>query len=326
MKHLLLSTLLSMGCLTSFSQNVNELNKQDVENAMKIKTVESKPDSNRKWKVGANFNLNFTNTGLVNWQGGGQDALTITGIFQGFANYSSGSNNWSNLLEMGYGITRLGGNNGSDVKIRKSEDRFVFTSKFTKSLNENWGMAALYDFRSQFDKGYKYDVKSTDAEGKEIVKDEFISDILSPAFSVASIGFEYKNGDKFYAMLSPATSKITIVNDKYLSDLGAYGVKPGNKIRSEYGAYLNSMYKTKIMENISFQSNLNLFMNYKTPKLIDVFWDNALFMTVNKYIQASFNTNLIYDDDIKILQRDGRVGPRIQFKHVLAIGLIMKLK
>jgi hypothetical protein len=48
-------------------------------------------------------------------------------------------------------------------------------------------------------------------------------------------------------------------------------------------------------------------------------------MSVNKYIQASFNTNLIYDDDIKILDSDGSVGPRIQFKHVLAVGLVVKL-
>jgi hypothetical protein len=66
-------------------------------------------------------------------------------------------------------------------------------------------------------------------------------------------------------------------------------------------------------------------MNYKTPRLIDVFWDNSILMSVNKYIQASFNTNLIYDDDIKILDSDGSVGPRIQFKHVLAVGLVVKL-
>jgi hypothetical protein len=306
------------------AQNVNELNKADVENALKVKLADVKPDSAKNWKFGGAFNANFSNTGLINWQGGGQDALTITGLFTGYANYVNGSNRWSNLLEMGYGITRLGGN-GSPVKIRKSEDRLVFTSKYTRSLNKSWGFAGLVDFRSQFDKGFKYDVAGKTTDGRDTISDEFISNILSPAFAVASIGFEYKKGDMFYAMVSPLTSKVTIVNDKSLSAVGAYGVTPGDKMRAEFGAYFNSAFKYKVMKNITYQTNVNLFMNYKTPRLIDVFWDNSILMSVNKYIQASFNTNLIYDDDIKILDSDGSVGPRIQFKHVLAVGLVVKL-
>jgi len=310
------------------AQNVNELNKSDVENALKVKTVETPPDSLKRWKSGGTVGANFTNTGLVNWQGGGQDALTLTGIFSGFLNYADGSNRWNNLLEMGYGITRLGGGqDGSSAKIRKSEDRLIFTSKYTRSLNKHWGFAGLLDFRSQFDKGFKYDVKGKKADGiTDTITDEFISNFLSPAFLVTSLGFEYKKGEMFYAMISPLTSKVTIVNDKGLSAAGAYGVTPGHRTRSEFGAYVNSAFKCKLMDNISYQTNVNLFMNYKTPRLIDVFWDNSILMSVNKLVQVSFNTNLIYDDDIKILQKDGSAGPRVQFKHVLAVGLTYKLK
>jgi hypothetical protein len=310
-----------------FAQNPNELSKSDVENAMKVKVADVAPDSAKKWKVGGTVGANFTNTGLVNWQGGGQDALTLTGIFSGYANYVSGNNRWSNLLEMGYGITRLGGGqDGSAAKIRKSEDRFIYTTKYTRVLNKHWGLTALGDFRTQFDKGFKYDVASKTAEGRDTVTDNLISRFLAPAFAVASLGFEYKNGEMLYAMVSPVTSKVTIVNDKVLSDAGAYGVTAGKKIRSEFGAYFNSAFKYKLMENITYQTNLNLFMNYKTPRLIDVFWDNSILMSVNKLVQVSFNTNLIYDDDIKIAKPDGSAGPRIQFKHVLAVGLTYKLK
>jgi len=315
-----------MAACNAFGQNLNEMNKADVENAMKVKVAEVKPDSLKNWKTGASINTNFTNTGLVNWQGGGQNALTLTGIFTAYANYVKGSDQWSNLLEMGYGITRLGGD-GSPVKLRKSEDRFIFTTKYTRSINKHWGFAGLGDFRTQFDKGFKYDVQGKAADGvTDTITDEFISTLLAPAFAVGSIGFEYKSGDMFYAMVSPVTSKVTIVNDKTLSDAGAYGVTAGKKIRSEFGAYFNSAFKYKLMENISYQTNLNLFMNYKTPQLIDIFWDNSILMTVNKLIQVSINTNLIYDDDIKILDKDGNTGPRVQFKHVLAVGLVYKLK
>lgn len=326
MKRLLvLLPLLAAGTL--FAQNPNEVNRTDVENALKVKTAEVMPDSAKVWKTSGTFGVNFTNTSLYNWQGGGQDAFTVTGLFNGFANYRKGKNQWSNLLEMGYGITRLGGN-GAPVKIRKSEDRFVFTSKYTRAVTKRVGFAGLVDFRTQFDLGFKYDVAGKSADGlRDSLRDEKISNLLSPGFLVASAGIEVKEGDMFYALISPVTSKVTIVNDRSLSEAGAFGVGKGDWIRSEFGAYINSAFKYKIMENIAYQTNLNLFMNYKTPGLIDIFWDNTLNMTVNKMIQATFSTNLIYDDDIKIPRRDGTPGgPRIQFKHVLAVGLTFKLK
>lgn len=327
MKNLLPAAGFLLVALNVFGQNVNEVNKSDVDNLKASLTKVEAPDSLSNWKWGSILNVNFTNTGLVNWQGGGQDALTLTGIYNGFATYRNGNNEWASRLEMGYGITRLGGGSTAST-LRKSEDRFIFSTKYSRMMNPNLGFAAMLDFRTQFDKGYKYDVDVKDPEGNVIGKEDvFISNLLAPAFSVASLGFEYKNGDMFYIMASPLTSKITIVNDDDLSAAGAYGVEAGKKMRSEFGAYINTAFKYKLMENVQYTSNLNLFMNYKTPRLIDVFWDNNLVFTINKYIQSSFNTNLIYDDDIKILNADGITSsPKIQFKHVLSVGLIVKLK
>ncbi|HRH36210.1 MAG TPA: DUF3078 domain-containing protein [Catalimonadaceae bacterium] len=327
-KAILTGVFLASGLFT-FGQNINEVNKADVDNLKKSVEGVEKPDSTSNWKVGSVFNANFTNTGLVNWQGGGQDALTLTGIYTGFATYKNGNNEWASRLEMGYGITRLGGGSGGTSPVlRKSEDRLIFSTKYARFISPNLGFAALVDFRSQFDKGYKYDVDVKDSEGNVIGKEDlYISNWLAPAFSVASLGFEYKNGDMFYVMASPLTSKITIVNDDVLSAAGAYGVEPGKKMRSEFGAYINSSFKYKLMDNVQYSTNLNLFMNYRTPKLIDIFWDNNISFTINKYLQSSFTTNLIYDDDVKILNSDGVTSsPKIQFKHVLSVGLILKLK
>jgi hypothetical protein len=123
------------------------------------------------------------------------------------------------------------------------------------------------------------------------------------------------------------TAKTTIVMDKELSAAGAYGVEKGKNIRYQLGMFLNASAKLKLMENVAWQSNLYLFDDYKTFDRIDIFWDNAVLLTVNKFLQASFNTNLIYDDDIRIPKDNGILGgPKIQFKHVLAVGLVVKLK
>jgi hypothetical protein len=87
------------------------------------------------------------------------------------------------------------------------------------------------------------------------------------------------------------------------------------------------------MENITFQTNLDLFSNYlHNPENIDVNWETLLSMKVNTFISATVSTHLIYDDDIKIAIDDNDNGiitsnethPRLQFKEVLAIGLAYK--
>lgn len=303
-----------------------EISRKEVEEkAVKTKIIDEKPDSLKEWKTGAVLNSNLTNTGLVNWQGGGQAALTITGIFSGYANYSSGKNKWNNLLEMGYGITRLG--QDGEAQLRKSEDRLVITSKYSRELSKSMGFAALLDFRSQFDKGFKYDVKAKTADGRDTLVNERISDFLSPAYSLFSLGIDYRKDSRLYMLFSPLTAKTTIVMDKELSAAGAYGVEENKNLRYQVGMFLNVGSNLKLMENVSWQSSLYLFGDYKTPDRIDIFWDNAVLLTVNKFLQASFNTNLIYDDDIKIPRADGTPGgPAVQFKHVLALGLVLKLK
>ena len=321
-----LATFLLFSGLAFAQSPPADISRKEVEEkALKTKLVNEKPDSLKNWKTGATLNGNLTNTGLVNWQGGGQAALTVTGIFSGFANYISGKNSWNTLLELGYGITRLG--QDGEAQLRKSEDRLVITSKYSRDLGHSMGFAALLDFRSQFDKGFKYDVKLKTADGRDSLTKERISDFLSPAYSLTSIGLDYTKDERFYVLFSPLTAKTTIVMDKELSAVGAYGVEKGKNLRYQVGMFLNVNSKLKLMENVAWQSNLYLFDDYKTLDRVDIFWDNAVLLTVNKFLQASFNTNLIYDDDIRIPRDNGTLGgPKIQFKHVLALGLVLKLK
>lgn len=42
---------------------------------------------------------------------------------------------------------------------------------------------------------------------------------------------------------------------------------------------------------------------------------------INKWFSTTLTTNLVYDDDVKIAQKDGTKGPRVQFKEILGVGL-----
>lgn len=68
-------------------------------------------------------------------------------------------------------------------------------------------------------------------------------------------------------------------------------------------------------------SRLGLFSDYlHKPQNIDVKWDTQLTMKINKWFAANLNLNMIYDDDVMILQKDGHKGPRLQVKEVLGVG------
>ena len=86
------------------------------------------------------------------------------------------------------------------------------------------------------------------------------------------------------------------------------------------------------MTNVSLASNLDLFSNYlKDPQFVDVNWEVLILMKINKFLTASFNTQLIYDHDIKIGKDTSGNGelddfsPRIQFKELVGIGLTFKI-
>jgi len=120
-----------------------------------------------------------------------------------------------------------------------------------------------------------------------------------------ALGLDYKPNAYFSAFLAPLTTKFTFVVDDDLSAVGAFGVTPGEKFRSEIGGYLRAIYtksdfQNEFMKNVAFTTKIDLFSNYaNNPQNIDVSWETMIAMKVNKFISVNFNTHLLFDDDIK---------------------------
>jgi len=135
-------------------------------------------------------------------------------------------------------------------------------------------------------------------------------------------GMEYKPVSYFSLSLLPLSGRLTIVNDTALSNLGAFGVDPGKKLRQEFGASLKATFEKDIFTNVSLKTKLELFTNYlKQPQNIDVNWEALLILKVNKLISTYVGFQTIYDHDVKITDKDGKTGPRTQFKQTFGIGL-----
>jgi hypothetical protein len=296
--------------------------------------VDTKRNFNNKdsgWIKGGFINSNFTNVGLSNWAAGGQSSVSLSLIGNGFIRYTDHQNSWEMFIDAAWGTLRNGRANlpdGSPNRFFKNEDRCIILSKYGRRLNTTIHFSSLFELKSQFFPGY---LPFNQASGNRGLH---ISNFMTPAFGLASVGFDYKPTSFFSLYLSPITGKFTFVSEQRIADLGSFGVSPaqrdtndnpipgtGQRFRSEMGTYVNLMFNRTIMENVNLRTRLDLFTNFKTPKLTDINWEILLNFKVNKYISANINTHLIYDDDIDIFPETPIRQPRIQFKHVLGIGL-----
>ena len=279
------------------------------------------------WKRSGIIGLNFTQVNLSNWSAGGENSISGMAMFKYAANYNDGKNTWDNMIDLAYGLNQ----NGDDSPI-KSEDKIDLSSKYGRYAFRHWYYTGLLGFKSQFTAGYNYPNDSTE-----------ISNFMAPAYITVALGMDYKPNPAFTMLVAPLTGRIIVVNDQNLADAGAFGVDPaefdllGNKIkdgenmRYEFGALLKAEFKKDILENVNFTTKLELFSNYaEDAQNVDVNWETAFTMKVNKYISATLSTQLIYDDNtiISIDKNDDGIvdesGPRTQFKEVLGIGLAYK--
>jgi hypothetical protein len=289
------------------------------------KLRDTKSDTTLGWKKGGVLALNLAQTSLTNWSAGGQNSFATNGLVSLFANQKTERSTWTNSLDIGYGILKQNG-----LDSRKTDDKFDLLSKYGQQAFSNFYYAALINFKTQLSVGYNY---PDAADPNNSVK---ISNFLAPAYLIGALGLDYKPNAYLSAFIAPITARFTIVNDAELSDAGAFGVDPGETVKSEMGAYMRVIYTkndftSEFLKNVSFTTKLDLFSNYlEDPQNIVVNWENLIAMKINRFISASIVTQLIYDDKIMIpFDRNGNdiiessevVGSKVQFKEILGVGL-----
>ncbi|MBN1821550.1 MAG: DUF3078 domain-containing protein [Prolixibacteraceae bacterium] len=265
------------------------------------------------WAKSGIVSLNFSEVSFSNWAAGGKSSVSGVGFLNYSANYTKEKISWENAFKFGYGLLKEG---KSDVT--KSEDIIDINSKLGFKSTDKLFYTVLFNFRSQLAPGYNYP-NTTDK----------ISGFMAPGFFNLAVGCDFKPSEKISVFISPVSGKMTVVNDVDLSE--NYGLDPGKKSRGEFGATFKGQLKTPVVKNVDVDTQLGLFSNYlDTPQNIDVTWDFLINMKINDFLSANFISNMIYDDNIKIGiddDKDGnidRTAKKVQFKHLLGIGLSYK--
>jgi Protein of unknown function (DUF3078). len=275
-------------------------------------TEASAPESN--WKVNGITGINTAQTALVNWSAGGENSVAWNLYLNVNANYKKDKWSWDNALVTDFGMTYTTSN-----EWLKNVDKLNLSTKVGHLISSHWSISALGDLLTQFARGYDASTNPNVAGNR----DKYISTLFAPGYFTAALGADYKPNDNLSVLFSPVTGKMTFVLDKKLSDVGAFGVKPGKRLLAELGASIVANYKKKLAENIDFSTKLTLFTAYNSDfGNIDVNWDMMIAFKINKFLTTTLTTNLIYDDNVKSVDKAGNLrGPKVQFREVLGLGL-----
>ena len=260
------------------------------------------------WKKTGSVGLNFSQTSLTNWSAGGNSSMAGNIFLKVGMNLKKSKWLWQNNLNLEYGLATL-----KDDGVQKTTDNIALSSQIGYQINESWYYSGAINYQSQFYKGYNYPDKT-----------HYISKFMAPGYLYTSLGVEYKPKNSWYqVLLSPVTSRMTFVLDDYLSDLGSFGVDEGKKFKNEIGAYVKGKAEKTIWENVKLVTDAYFFTPYtKDFGNVDIEWNVLINMKINKFLNASVNTALKYQDKVKSVNKDGVVkGPKIQFKEVIGIGI-----
>lgn len=318
-----------------------------------VSTDTSKPVP--KWKKGGTFSLNVGQGGSRNWAAGAEKfSFSTAAYLHLFANRTTGKFLFEKSLDLGYALV-----NTTTLGTRKMDDKIDFLSKTGYNFSKTLGAALLVNFRSQFYKGFDYNYlgKGLQRRTSAFFAPAYIivapgldwhpKDYFSIYFSPVSVRFVVVTNQPksyyFQGAVIPDSVKgpSTPAYETPLSVF--YGVDPAREVRTEVGAFASVKFNKEVMKNVTYNSRLDLYSNYlksynfqvtgpdqlaitktdRSPEKIDVFWTNLVVMKVNKFLNVTYNFDLIYDDDVKQFGPNKNVAAA-QLRSLLAVGVAAK--
>ena len=162
------------------------------------------------WEKINEFDLQLSEAAFVNWNAGGDNAVSANAKLYFARNYKFRYFQYNNDLEL-----RFGWNAQEGRQWRKTDDaiRLSSTLGYRRDTISNWFYSAKLNFNTQFADGFKYPDRTTP-----------ISRFMAPGYLFMGAGISYiPEGKKLNLYLSPLTFKGTFVLDQDLADKGAFG-------------------------------------------------------------------------------------------------------
>lgn len=303
---IIFAAIFSVLSLNAFAQKDEAIEAADNKEVLTEK-LEAGSDTSF-WKWGGMGSLQFGQTALVNWAGGGSSQIAVGIRAYFYANLSKKRHLWENSFDGNWGIVKFKGE-GPQI----SQNLFNINSQYGYKLKKDLYLSGLANIQSPFSKGFDY------SEEPNL----FITQFAAPMFIKTALGIDYKVSDCFSIFLSPVAGKFTIVANDQIAALDRYipatTDADGNrfynsKFRAEFGALARVTFEKEIFKNVNLRSVLEMFNNYTDPnkpnrKNIDVDWQTGLDLKVNDFLTVSVFTHLIYDHNTSWAKEDDNGDP-----------------
>lgn len=259
------------------------------------------PDTLSGWDKSWDIHLRGTQASYSNWAQGGTNNIAASARTVFTALKAKNRFSYAFQIDSRYGGARL-----SEQGLRKTDDRLAITNRFLFDIEDDDSEFKLFTnltFRTQFDKGFDYG-------GGEDGEDRLISRFMAPAYFAQNAGLAYEPGNHFSVEAGLG------LQQKYLKDSAlapVYNLEPGQNLRSEAGFTFATKFEAEIARNVDFLATVNTFTNMKTTiRSTDVFITHKINGKINDNMNASFNLELIYDDDF---------SKEVQVAQVISLGL-----
>lgn len=247
----------------------------------------------RPWKFSGSENIQLSQAYLKNWAKGGQNSLALLSDLRIKAVYEEGKTQWENS-----GIHKLGIISSQGSLSRVNDDLIDLTSKYGISASKEWFYSFLFNMKTQFFNGYA----RTDA-----LKENPISGFMAPGYFTLAAGMDLKKGKNFTLMLSPVTSKLTVVLDTAKIDPRRYNIPEGKRSAFLTGGSLINNFTWQINKEIKLTSAANIFYDYFEKKnKVQADWDMILDMRINVFLSTRIVTNFRYyeNESLKLQIRE----------------------
>ncbi len=250
--------------------------KRKIQKLQKIKTP---------WVYEGIENVQVSQVYLSNWAKGGESSLSILSDLRVKAIYKMDKYTWEN-----YAIHKIGFVGQEETKGRINDDAIELNSKFGLNASKKWYYSGYTNFKTQFFNGYS---KS------DIEKETPISAFMSPAYWTFAVGMDFKvTKNKFTLMISPLTSKLSMVLDTAKVDQTRYKIAEDKKVKALNGGSIVNSFSWKVNEDFHLSSRLSAFYEYfarnDEEKQVHFEWEAILNMKINVWLSARLLGHMRY--------------------------------
>ncbi|WP_439183573.1 DUF3078 domain-containing protein [Carboxylicivirga taeanensis] len=238
------------------------------------------------WTFQGTENILFSQGYVDNWVKGGESNISLGSDLRLTANYKKGKHDWDNYI-----IHKVGIISTEVEKGKVNTDLIELNTKYGHKASEKWYYSFLYNFKTQLFYGY---------DKNDVEKENPVSGFLAPAYMSFAIGMDYKPNSKFTLLLSPITSRLTLVADTVKFDQTKFGVPLDKSSHIVNGISVVNSLSYEVARGVKISSRLDAFYQYLgKPKKgeerqVQVDWEVIADLRINRFLSTRILGHLRY--------------------------------